>query len=252
MLQLLKLSSVSVMLSAGLAQAADIANPTASDWNGFYVGIQGGYGGGTFDFPMNLKTDFSPADTNNLDYDFGANLTSSGFFGGLQAGWNWQVERFVLGIEGDISVADIAGEMELYSDTANASVKGGSQVDWFATARLRGGFLATPDLLLYATGGFAWGSVNASYDLDLGSLGQLDDGTTESHMGWSLGGGLEYAVTPNISVKTEYLYVDLGKAELLNEDLSGIINSQARGSVDLKIEQDISFHSVRAGINYRF
>lgn len=175
-----------------------------------------------------------------------------GFFGGLQAGWNWQVDRVVLGIEGDISVADINGEMELYSKTATASVSGGSKVDWFGTARLRGGFLATPELLVYATGGLAWGSVKASYDLDLGSFGQLDGDTSESHMGWSLGGGLEYAVTRNIFVKTEYLYVDLGKAELLNEDLAGIVNTQARGSVDLKIEQDISFHTVRAGVNYRF
>lgn len=251
MLRYCLMASASLLLSAGLSHAADVADTATADWSGFYVGIQGGYGGGTFDYPMNIKTDFQPV--SNLDYDFGADLTAGGFFGGLQGGWNWQMDRLLLGIEGDISLADINAEAELYSKTAEASVSGGSTVDWFATARLRGGYLANPDLLLYATGGLAWGSVSASYDIDLNGFGSLDDSTSKSQMGWTLGGGFEYAVTHNISLKTEYLYVDLGSARLLKEDLGGTGAGQAnRGSTTLKIDQDVSFHTVKAGINYRF
>jgi outer membrane immunogenic protein len=252
-------ASFAVAFGATAANAADIVDTPVSDWSGFYVGVHGGYGGGTFDYPMNVTTDLnsdsdldeSPLD--NLDYDFGADLTASGFFGGLQAGWNWQIDSIVLGVEGDIALSDITGEIEIYSDTANSTISGGSTVEWFGTARLRGGFLATSDLLIYATGGLAWGSVNSGYNLDLGGLGGIDDDTTESHMGWTVGGGFEYAVTESISLKTEYLYVDLGDAELLDLDLVTALGYEPiYGTANLSIDQDISFHTVKAGVNFRF
>ena len=205
-------ATAGIMLCAGTAHAADVA-PAVPDWTGFYVGINGGYGGGTFDFPMNIDADIGDY---TLDYDFGADLTASGFFGGLQAGYNWQMDQMVLGVEGDLSVSNVQGKLELYSDTANASISGNAEVDWFGTARLRAGYAATSNLLIYATGGLAWGSVTSGYDADLGSLGNFNDSTTNSHMGWTLGGGVEYAVTDHISFKTEYLYVDLGKQKVMN------------------------------------
>lgn len=257
MLRRILLASAAVALSATVSNAADVADAPVTDWTGFYVGIHGGYGGGTFDYPMNVTTDltgsFNGSPIDDLDYDFGADLTAGGFFGGLQAGWNWQMDSIVLGVEGDIALSDITGELEIYSDTANASISGGSTVEWFGTARLRGGFLATPELLVYATGGLAWGSVNSGYDLDLGQIGSLDDDTTESHMGWTIGGGFEYSVTENISLKTEYLYVDLGDAELLDLDLVDAFGGTAAdGTASLSIDQDISFHTVKAGVNFRF
>jgi outer membrane immunogenic protein len=249
-------ASFAVAFGATAANAADIVDTPVSDWSGFYVGVHGGYGGGTFDYPMNVTTDLgdgAPPFLSDLDYDFGADLTASGFFGGLQAGWNWQMDSIVLGVEGDIALSDITGELEIYSDTADASIGGGSTVEWFGTARLRGGFLATSDLLVYATGGLAWGSVNSGYDLDLGGLGSLSDDTTESHMGWTIGGGFEYAVTESISLKTEYLYVDLGDAELLDLDLVDALGGPPdAGTANLSIDQDISFHTVKAGLNFRF
>ena len=124
------LAGAAILFAAGAAQAADIVDAPVSDWSGFYAGINAGYGGGTFDYPANITT---PAfEENNpfsgLDYDFGADITASGFFGGLQAGWNYQIDNIVLGVEGDINLSNIESELELYSDTASASISGGSPV----------------------------------------------------------------------------------------------------------------------------
>jgi len=250
------LAGAAMLFVSGAAHAADVieAVPVA-DWTGFYLGVHGGFGGGTFDYPMNLTTaDLDPefeGPFDNLDYDFGADITSSGFFGGLQAGWNWQMDSLVLGVEGDIALSDITGELEIYSDTADASISGGSTVDWFGTARLRAGFLLTPELLLYGTGGLAWGSVTSGYDIDLNEIGQFDDDTSESQMGWTIGAGFEYQVTENISLKTEYLYVDLGEAEILDLDLGDALGGDP-GLANLEIDQDIAFHTIKAGVNFRF
>ena len=218
------LAGAAILFAAGAAQAADIVDAPVSDWSGFYAGINAGYGGGTFDYPANLSIpEFRET---GLDYDFGADITASGFFGGLQAGWNYQIDNIVLGVEGDINLSNIESELELYSDTASASLSGGSEVDWYGTARLRAGFLATPDLLLYATGGLAWGSVTAQYDLDLNQFNQLvgefiptSDDTSESHMGWTVGGGLEYRLTENIGLFTDARYMFSGVSRLPNNNL---------------------------------
>ena len=257
MLKKVLFASAAILLGAQAAHAADIA-PAAPDWTGFYLGLNGGYGGGTFDYPMNFTASYAPpaSDTqaaapNTLDYDFGADVTAGGFFGGGQIGYNYQIDNFVLGVEGDIAGTNIEGKVRLYSDTANAEVSGHSEVDWFATARLRGGYAATSNLLLYVTGGLAWGSVTSGYDADLGRFGSLSDSTTNSHMGWTLGGGFEYAVTENLSLKTEYLYVDLGKQKVQSFDLAEMANID-NVAADLTIHEDIAFSTVKAGINWRF
>ncbi len=250
-------ASAAILATAQVAQAADVAVETR-DWTGFYLGVNGGYGGGTNDYPMSIKASgiTPPADVSvasepdTFKYNFGVENNSSGFFGGAQIGYNYQVDNFVVGIEGDISASNIESKLNLYSDTANAEVSGNSEVDWFATARLRGGYAATSNLLLYVTGGAAWGSVTSGFDADLGSFGSLSENNSTSHMGWTLGGGFEYAVTEHISLKTEYLYVDLGKQDLRNIDLAALADVDA--SAKLSIDQNVSFSTVKAGINYRF
>ena len=250
------LLTTALFLGAGVAHAADIVDTSVSDWSGLYAGIHGGFGSGTFDYPMKYSEELycpsvdtscdRPNDPSISDYDFGADITSSGFFGGVQGGWNWVHDSMVLGIEGDIARSDINGELEFYSDTANTTISGHSTVDWIGTARVRGGFLAMPELLLYATGGLAWGSVSSEYEFD--GFGPESDDTTESHMGWTIGGGLEYMITDALSLKTEYLYIDLGEEEILDYS-----SSCGKGVIcNLSIDQDISFHTIRAGLNWHF
>jgi outer membrane immunogenic protein len=258
MLKKVLFASAAVLVTAQVAHAADVAVETR-DWSGFYLGVNGGYGGGTFDYPMSIKaSDLPPppasvevaSEPDTFKYNFGAENNASGFFGGAQIGYNYQVDSFVLGIEGDISATNIESKLKLYSNTVNADVSGHSEVDWFATARLRGGYAATSNLLLYVTGGAAWGAVTSGFDADLGGFGNLSEDNSTSHMGWTLGGGFEYAVTEHISLKTEYLYVDLGQQNLRNIDLAALADVDA--SAKLSIDQSIAFSTVKAGINYRF
>lgn len=234
------LAGAVILLGAGAAKAADVVDVApVTDWTGFYVGLHGGYAWGDLDY----SADFRDANLRLLDFE-GDDTDIDGFFGGLQAGFNWQMDSILLGVEGDISLASIEADAEFRTDFIGDALRADTTVDWFGTARLRGGFLVTPDLLLYATGGLAWGSVDTSYDLDLDGVGIASNDESTTHLGWTLGGGAEFALSDNLSLKAEYLYVDLGEEEVFNDDIANIGN--------VHVDQDLSFHTVRAGLNFRF
>lgn len=251
MLKKTLLASATLLFAAGAANAADMVDVApVTDWSGFYVGVHGGYGWANFDGSADIVTG---EDTPEFltGFDYGQDLDGDGFFAGLQAGFNWQMDSIVLGIEGDISKSWIGADndvaLDLFGDPAIAdvNVETDTSIDWFGTARLRAGFLATPDLLLYATGGLAWGSVDTDVDVDvLGFAGDFSDGDSTTHMGWTIGAGLEYAVSEAVSIKAEYLYIDLGEEDVLDVDL-------VTGDT-LEAEQDVNFHTVKAGLNFRF
>ena len=234
------LAGAVILLGAGAANAADVVDVApATDWTGFYVGLHGGYAWGDLDYSADLR------DANLRLRDFeGDDTDIDGFFGGLQAGFNWQMDSILLGVEGDISLASIQADADFRTDFIGDALRADTTVDWFGTARLRGGFLVTPDLLLYATGGLAWGSVDTSYDLDLDGDGIASNDESTTHLGWTLGGGAEFALSDNLSLKAEYLYVDLGEEEVFDDDIANIGNVQ--------VDQNLSFHTVRAVLNFRF
>ena len=78
------------------------------------------------------------------------------------------------------------------------------------------------------------------------TIGSLSGNTDDTLVGWTAGGGVEYALTKHLSFKTEYLYVDLGKSTLYDGPLI------APGVDNLKIESDNHFHTIKGGLNYRF
>jgi outer membrane immunogenic protein len=215
-------------LMAGSAQAADLAlrrAPAAApaayvmpfSWSGFYIGAHIGYGWGDGDasfLGVPLAAPFDNVDTN-------------GVFGGLQLGANWQMGSFVLGAEIDASIADINGSVTGFGVTAS------SQIDWLGTARLRAG-VALDRALLYVTGGLAW----AHNEVNL--TGPVVGSSDETHVGWTLGGGLEYAFSGNWSAKIEYLYIDLGSENYFS------------ALVPPGVDFDAQIHTVKFGINYRF
>ncbi len=185
------------------AQAADLPyrpytvnQPlNAYSWAGPYLGANLGYGWGSVD--------------NNL-------ASPSGFLGGVQAGYNWQSGQFVFGIEGDIQASG--------ADDRFAAWKFSNP--WFGTVRGRVGY-AMNNVLLYGTGGLAFGELKAEAF-----------GMTESHTsaGWTVGAGAEVGFAPNWTAKVEYLYVDLSSNNFV---LTGASNS-------------LNFSTVRVGVNYHF
>ncbi len=235
------------------AQAADMPQydtPAVADmtpdtylqpkWNGFYVGINGGYGMSSMDTVGRGPNLANSGFANWLDFD-----DVDGFLIGGQIGVNWQLSNgFVIGAELDADYFNakqtnratiaVAGPPQ-FTGTASLEFK----QTWLATARLRAGF-AMDSLLLYATGGLAGagtkitGSYNLTTPVASGSTSE-----TGTDFGWTIGAGAEYMVTDNFSLRGEYLYVDLG---------SDVLDF---GSGD-ELEADYSMHIVRAGVNYHF
>lgn len=150
-----------------------------------------------------------------LGYGFGDadDFETDGFLGGLTIGINHQLDQILLGAEGDIMMAGISDEGAVDYD-----------LNWVGTVRGRIGY-AFDRFVVFGTGGFAW--TNAEID------GAGEDSNT--HGGWTIGGGVEAAVSGNVSVKADYLYMNFTE-----EDYSP-------GGT---IEPDL--HTFRLGVNYKF
>jgi outer membrane immunogenic protein len=169
----------------------------------------------------------------------------------------------VLGVETDFDWTDLSRNSSfvgasfvdpifLRNDflTENSSRK----LDWLGTTRLRAGFVATPDnrLMFYGTGGFAYGGGSRHFDVfdNVDGWDWNGGGGSQTRTGWTIGGGVEYAITNNITLKGEYLYYDLGSTHsviIANPPASAFFpNTYATA----KINFDGSI--ARVGINYKF
>ena len=210
------LATAFVALASVSAQAADIVTDAMHDWSGLYAGLNAGYGFGGDD------------DVGVLPGGNVGRLEVNGIFGGGQIGFNYQMDQVVIGLEGDIQLADINDSDANFGFTMN------SDVNYFGTVRARAGF-AVDNALIYATGGLAYAGID--YKVQGGPPG-ININDSYSKMGYAVGGGVEYAFDDNWSGKVEYLYVGLG-----HKDLSDI---------GFTTRATPSFHSVRLGINYKF
>jgi outer membrane immunogenic protein len=142
------------------------------------------------------------------------NEDDGGFVGGAQIGYNYQMGSFVIGVEGDLQYADLGGASYAVPGVGIVSY---DNSDWFGTVRARAGF-AFDRALVYATGGFAF---------------------ADDRAGWTVGGGVEYAITNNLSLKVEGLYVNLEDNDF---NFAGVNYNGGESE----------FGVVRAGLNFRF
>lgn len=241
------------------AQAADLAPQpvepvapviaTAYSWTGFYAGINGGYAFGSSHHVKMAET-YTGDPTYVVSENYGS-LSPKGGFGGAQVGYNAQFGSFVLGLEGDIQGAGISDRttatvLNQYDYEYTLTTR--SKTDWFGTVRPRVGF-AFDNILIYATGGVAFGGVkyNQSY-IDSTNAYFSNPSKSDTRVGFALGGGIEYGITQNWSVKLEYQYVDLGTTKLRGQEISDGVPSDYY--ITSKLRTD--FHTVRLGVNYRF
>jgi len=211
------LSTVAQAVSAAdLPRRAPANYPTKApiyrlfDWTGFYGGINGGWawGDSTFDIAgarSNTKPD-------------------GGLLGGT-IGYNYQWGQTVFGVESDLDWANIKGSTACVAGICE------TKASWLGTTRARLGY-AIDRFMPYVTGGAAYGKVNANVP-GVGS-------DSETKIGWTVGGGAEYAFTPNWSIKAEYLYVDLGKIDCAN----------CGGGIPTSVQ--FKENIVRGGLNYKF
>ena len=252
------------ILTAGTAFAADLPARVAAPapyiaapiftWTGFYVGLNAGAGfnnksNGYVTNGFGQNTVFT-----TTGGGFGNNNNDAGFTGGVQAGYNMQFGMFVAGVEADINYLDRGnGNSAIITDGTNTyTFNRGDSNNWFGTVRGRLG-VAFDRFLPYVTGGWAFGGkqggVSGSYVANNNLNGSptflVGNGNGGSSSGWTLGGGVEYAFSNNMSLKVEYLHVKLGDN---NNQLAFVNNNNQYFS----FKNENKFDVVRAGINYRF
>lgn len=219
---------------------------------GTYVGLHVGYGwsdatigdGGTIiTNPPYGAFSCGPALTGNYcnnPFD----LSADGVFAGLQVGVNWQRDRIVVGLEGDVSWTDIGATETLYrpfDDRDIASV----DYEWMALLSARLGY-AFDELMLYAKGGVAFAKLDQrAADIDFHPFRQQFEiyqgslvNTSGTETGWAIGGGAEYAISQSVSAKLEYLYMDFGSTTARSPD----------GDI-YRFENTL--HSVKVGVNFK-
>jgi outer membrane immunogenic protein len=182
--------------------AANAAPPVPFTWTGFYVGASGGFiSQGTT--ATDLDAAVFPAGTT-----FGVSGTGGLF--GVNAGYNYQMGAIVLGLEADIAGSTLNNTSTALKPTVDTFVIS-SKLRSLGTVRARIGY-AFDRVLLYATGGFAYGNVQNAFNSPLDPNSTSGLSTSGVRTGWTVGGGLEYALTNNWIVRVEGLYVDLGRS----------------------------------------
>jgi outer membrane immunogenic protein len=226
-------------------------------WTGFYIGANAG---GVFASQGDTQTIGTPGYVGLGPTLVPASLATKedGFIGGGQLGYNYQIGSALIGLEADFDGTSISKSA---SFTSAASVLGTTlttsakaQLDYLGTVRGRLGFTPTERLLVYGTGGLAYGDVKTTASVIPNAVaGGLWSGSTSNvRTGYAVGGGLEYAVTNNVTLKGEYLYYDLGKTTT-NALGNGVIRSipQLNG-IDYISQVREAGSIVRVGANYKF
>jgi|SRR5579862_2168093 len=247
------LAGVAVAAAASTAFAADLPMPGPApsytpppparyDWSGIYFG--GHIGGG-------LLLDEVTTTTTTFYQSAGTQTKLSPFsvIGGAQAGVNIEFNPVVVGVEGTWTSSAISGSQvtpSLLTAALGTSQESTSAPHWYATATGRVG-IAINDLLLYAKGGGAWMSVDYTQEVVAGSVLSAQILTVNRH-GYTVGGGIEYALNENISARLEYDYLDFGTSTYNFNNLTTTIGPV--GAFPVSIKSDT--HMFLFGANYRF
>ncbi|MGX5804042.1 outer membrane protein [Bradyrhizobium sp. Arg314] len=225
------LATAFILAPVGMASAADInetsPGATAYDWSGLYAGAHFGYAAG--------KSNFFIAGAGGGGTDVGVPLDPSGFIGGVHIGFNQEMaNRFVLGAEADIAYNDVDG----LTTFPGGGTLLKSEIKWSGSARLRAGY-ALDRTLPYITAGVA----AAKYEVT--GISGTPSGDIllhdETHVGWTVGAGVEHAFTDKWIARVEYRYSDFG-----SKDLSAADGLNTIADVDLKT------HDLRVGLSYKF
>jgi outer membrane immunogenic protein len=267
---------VMALFGVASAQAADLAARTYTkapvyvdpgyNWTGFYIGGNVGYSWGK---SRDTSTITNGAGTALFSSSGGSNL--DGVVGGGQIGYNWQMQGWVWGLEADIQGTDEKGSRGFTCPTgvctpsttttvpgffaaappvivtpgAAVPVSLNQKIDWFGTVRGRIGFLAAPKVLLYATGGLAYGEVDSSATI----AGVGFPTTNSTKAGYTVGAGVEGVIGGNWTAKLEYLYVDLGK---MSGSFATTTAAFGGGVLASNFSSRVTDNILRVGVNYKF
>lgn len=283
-------AAVSTVALGQVASAADlprkappplIAPAPVMNWTGWYVGVNAGWIGASGNVNTNATNVSFPTDPTTTT-TLAASATSqfdnrdNGFLGGGQIGYNYQFSSaFVAGLEADIQGSSLSGSTNFSNSVLTNTVAGpntglwitsgavSQRLNYLGTVRGRLGWTATPNLLIYGTGGFAYGGVESNTSLAIGSnVGGVPAGFTsgsfsDTRTGWAAGAGFEWMFVPNWTAKLEYLHYDLGSATYATGGYSvnvGPTSLPGGGFATIATSTTAHFNGdiVRVGLNYIF
>jgi len=274
------LASVAALGLAGTASAADLAVRAPVPvplftWTGCYLGINGGWIGGRdeyttsrrllFNDPLNPEV-ATAADNALLTHSYSSDQ-SDGTFGG-QFGCQYQAGWFVIGGEWDANWSGLKEDNYFtypsipWVSNPNIAWPARSefthkQLDWFSTARVRVGAAWWDRVLVYATGGVALGAYDAYTHVGHDSPNDPNDflrpdffgAYRENRIGWTVGGGFEWAFAANWTAKAEFLYLDFGSFDYISP---GLQNQEVFTGRVYHTSIDAKEYVARVGINYLF
>ncbi len=230
------------------------------DWRGAYVGGHVGYGfAAAKDTTLAARSPEAAILQTGFVAPFAQRSDIAGFVGGGQIGYNWRLHPLlVAGLETDFAYANVGGSFGAsanFGDRRNFATSTKRLLESLGTVRGRFGILPRDDIMLYVTGGFAYGQVSTLAGLGEGnkfcaldfycSAGAFSGVAT----GWTGGAGFEYAIARNWSLKAEWLYVDLGRQNYAINAFGGSV--QDGFPANFAASSASATHLIRTGLNYR-
>jgi outer membrane immunogenic protein len=248
---------VAVMSVTSLSSlAADISSQHQSQetvaslprWAGLYLGVNRGFGGSVISGDV-----FLPSSIQGVGV-FGQNENrSSGFIAGGQVGYNYQFSnRFILGAETDFQWSDIKASYQSATLSNNSAltenVDARIGLNWFGTLRGRVGY-SLGRLQPYVTGGLLYGQLQGAGSPFLGSNSLTTGSLRQTKLGWAMGGGVDIALSENLSARSEYLYLSMTG---VGGSAGGVILSSSVPVAGTFGTYGFGAHLVRGGLNYRF
>ncbi len=236
-------------------------------WQGFHVGISGGFG---FNPGDNGELAFRRVDGSDnsqaIDNAFGDNFEgkfNAGTLLGAHAGFDMQQGAYVYGVELSVSAADLSQEQSAFSATPATYVER-REVDFLSTLTGRIGFASEHAFLPYIKAGLAYGDVDYSWEGNSGAFRGEADGDDGSGLGYTVGVGMEVRISSSMTLSFEYQYIDLGDADFAtnfsgeqslagsNGAFNAFGNAASGGTNAEGTDQDFDFQVVHTQLKYRF
>lgn len=214
-----KAIALSLLLLATPAQAADFAE-TGIDWSGIYTGINLGLGGTNSSLSPGCIDASGVVNGPNCQVVPGSNMSDLGFVGGALVGYNHQFDQFLVGVEVDFQATSIDasktidGPFQIVSGTTAlpaAQYTAKERLNWLSTARIRLGHEVAKNTILYGTGGLAIGNYKLETNFTSTHPFTFPAESDVTKVGWTVGGGVEHAMSDKLSIKLDALYYNLGE-----------------------------------------
>lgn len=212
---------------------------THQNWHGFYVGANLGYGWSRES--ATYINDSSPP--TGLVFPLGTVVGTdhNGILGGLQLGYNFQIVRWLFGLEGEFSWTD-AKTSTFVVGTLNtpSSAIVNAHTHWYSATTVRFGVVQN-DFLFFAKAGAAWADITYGGSATVGAVTNPRNNLSPTRAGWIVGAGVEWKFASRLSAKVEYNFFDFGTVQLTPNSALGLLST-----FDIKTQD----HVVKLGLNY--